>query len=52
MRVKDLIHELSYLSPNNEISILGYVDGDEYEFEIDEIDGYVTPMIIMTEVSE
>lgn len=26
----------------------GFVDGEEYEFEIDEVEGDVIPMIIMT----
>lgn len=48
MKVKDLIHELSYFPPDDEVSVFGYVDGEEYEFEIDDVEGDVIPMIIMT----
>lgn len=48
MQIKDLIHELSYFPPDDEVSVFGYVDGEEYEFEIDGVEGDVIPMIIMT----
>lgn len=47
MKIADLIHELSYFPPDDEVSVYGYVDGDEYEFEIDSVDGDIIPMIIM-----
>lgn len=48
MTIKDLIHELSYFPPDYEVSVFGFVDGEEYEFEIDGVEGDVIPMIIMT----
>lgn len=48
MLIKDLIHELSYFPSDYEVSVFGFVDGEEYEFEIDEVEGDVIPMIIMT----
>lgn len=48
MQIKDLIHELSYFPPDDEVSVFGFIDGVEYEFEIYEVEGDVIPMIIMT----
>lgn len=48
MKVKDLIEQLLYFLPEDEVSVFGYVHGEEYEFEIDEVEGDVIPMIIMT----
>ena len=47
MKIADLIHGLSYFPPDYEVSVFGFVDGEEYEFEIDEVDGDIIPMIIM-----
>lgn len=48
MKVKDLIQELMYFLPDDEVLAFSYIDGEEYEFEIDEVDGNNIPMIIMT----
>ncbi|WP_322622130.1 hypothetical protein [Aedoeadaptatus coxii] len=48
MQIKDLIRELSYFPPDDEVSVFGCVDSEEYEFEIDEVEGDVIPMILLT----
>lgn len=48
MKIADLIHELSYFPTEDEVSVFGYVDDDEYEFEIDGVEGDIIPTIIMT----
>lgn len=47
MKVKDLIQELMYFLPDDEVLALGYIDGEDYMFEIDQVDGKNIPMIIM-----
>lgn len=48
MKVKDLIQELIYFLPDNEVSFFGHIDGESYRFEIDEADGKNNPMITLT----
>ena len=48
MKVKDLIQELMYFLPDDEVLAFSYIDGEEHEFEIDEVEGKNIPMIIMT----
>ena len=49
MKIKDLLKELEYFDPDNELDVFAYDKGKdiEYECQINMVEGDIIPMLIL-----